>query len=234
MVNFAIGQKEQVEKLVKDAAPIKIEINLSKLTEMFSKAEQAIDSMIEQAEKHAITDSDTQSKAIEMGTQAKQLFNRLEKKRKEIKEPFLKYGQQLDGMVKPLKDKLAGIQTGLKIKIKKHLDEEERLAAEKEKKRLELEAALNPQKSPDELVPETPAPVIQSKQKTSSGSMATKKVWKFEIEDVNKVPARYLMVNESAIKAAIDNGARDIPGVKIYKDRDVRLTVARKGGPFNG
>lgn len=42
--------------------------------------------------------------------------------------------------------------------------------------------------------------------------------WKFEITDPNQVPNGYWVIDESAIKADIANGVRDIPGVRIYEE----------------
>lgn len=234
-INFDVNGNEKVEKIVDSAkAPIKVEINLTELTRLFSRAEKAIDAMVEKAENHSVTGLDSRESAIEMGTQAKQLFNKIEKKRKEIKEPFLKYSQKLDGMVKPLKDKLSSIQSGLKIKIKYHIDAENKRKADAERKRLEVEAALNPESKLPEPVTQNSKPVIESVQRTSSGSATVKKVWKFKVKDLQKVPSKYLMLNEDAVQTSIDLGIRDIPGIEIYEDSDIRLTVSRKGGPLNG
>jgi len=45
-----------------------------------------------------------------------------------------------------------------------------------------------------------------------SGKTVTK--WVFNVEDISLIPIEYLNVNEKAVKKAINNGIRDIPGVK--------------------
>ena len=42
--------------------------------------------------------------------------------------------------------------------------------------------------------------------------------WTFEITDPNQVPNGYWRLDESAIKSAISDGVRDIPGVRIYEE----------------
>ncbi|MVM36353.1 hypothetical protein GO755_40495 [Spirosoma sp. HMF4905] len=49
--------------------------------------------------------------------------------------------------------------------------------------------------------------------------------WAFEIVDPNQVPNGYWIIDEAAIKADIANGARDIPGVRIYEEA---ITTYRK------
>lgn len=49
--------------------------------------------------------------------------------------------------------------------------------------------------------------------------------WTFEIIDRNQVPNGYWAIDETAIKAAIASGVRDIPGVRIYEEA---ITTYRK------
>lgn len=42
--------------------------------------------------------------------------------------------------------------------------------------------------------------------------------WAFKIVDANQVPNGYWIIDEVAIKAAISNGIRTIPGVEIYEE----------------
>lgn len=50
------------------------------------------------------------------------------------------------------------------------------------------------------------------------------KVWKFEIEDESLVPREFLIVNETAIRVAIREGKREIAGVRIYQEDQLRLS----------
>lgn len=42
--------------------------------------------------------------------------------------------------------------------------------------------------------------------------------WGYEIVDPNQVPNGYWIIDEAAIKAAIADGTREIPGVRIYQE----------------
>jgi colicin import membrane protein len=49
-----------------------------------------------------------------------------------------------------------------------------------------------------------------------------RKVAKFEVTDAAKLPREYLCADEKAIRAAVNAGAREISGVRIWEDMDVR------------
>ena len=251
MVEFQVGTKEEsVEDILKEAkAPVQIKIDMTSLEAMFKKADVSIAGMLATANVTEVTDIESREKAIEMATQARALSNLIEKKRKKIKQPYLEFGQTLDAMVKPLKNRLLAIENTLGPRIKAHMDEEARIAAEaerkrreaeaeEERKRREVEAALFVAPTPEEkIVPERPIPtqsMIQPKHVTDAGSAAVEKKWTHRLIDISKVPEKYLLLNESAVKASINDGIRDIPGLEIYEDSKLRLTAARKGGIFNG
>ena len=52
-------------------------------------------------------------------------------------------------------------------------------------------------------------------------SSSIRKTWKFEVTDSNEVPRQYMSINEIAVRAAIREGARDIPGLRIFLDESV-------------
>lgn len=55
------------------------------------------------------------------------------------------------------------------------------------------------------------------KVETASGEARFRKVWKYEITDIEALPAGYWMPNEKAIKAAVEEG-KQIPGVKSWQE----------------
>jgi hypothetical protein len=59
--------------------------------------------------------------------------------------------------------------------------------------------------------------------KTDIGTMSTLSVWDFEILNIKEVPREYLELNHSKVKAAIKNGIRNIPGLQIFEDTQVRI-----------
>lgn len=48
-----------------------------------------------------------------------------------------------------------------------------------------------------------------------------RKVWTFEITGENEIPRAFLSIDEKKIRAAIKDGVRDIPGVRIYQETTI-------------
>jgi SMC interacting uncharacterized protein involved in chromosome segregation len=51
----------------------------------------------------------------------------------------------------------------------------------------------------------------------SEKSKNLREVWTFEVVDISLVPREYLVLDETAVRRAIQNGVREIPGLKIFK-----------------
>ncbi len=52
---------------------------------------------------------------------------------------------------------------------------------------------------------------------TNNGSIRVRTSWAFDIVNENDVPRHYLVVDQVAIRKAVNSGVRDINGVKIYE-----------------
>ncbi len=70
-------------------------------------------------------------------------------------------------------------------------------------------------------VPPVPATTVR----TESGTLGTMKIWKFEVTDITKVPAKYLLVNEALVGKLVRAGERDIPGVRIYSEETLKVNA---------
>ncbi len=66
----------------------------------------------------------------------------------------------------------------------------------------------------------SPPPVVSAPVVNIKG---TTKTWAFVVTDSHLIPKEYLMVNESAIREAVRNGIRMIPGVNIFQKEGIRL-----------
>ena len=103
--------------------------------------------------------------------------------------------------------------------------EEERLRklAEAEQKKLEKQAKKDGVMAPP---PPPPVMIIPEQARTvhsDMGAVSAKLVWDFEIEDENKVPRNFMIVNEKAIRAAVKAGVRNIPGVKVFQKEELAV-----------
>lgn len=91
---------------------------------------------------------------------------------------------------------------------------QERAAAARQR---EEEARAAEQAARDRPLPEVPRAIAApaAPLRSASGRAAERKVWRGTVVDESAVPREYLVVNQSAINAAVRKGARQIPGVLI-------------------
>lgn len=62
------------------------------------------------------------------------------------------------------------------------------------------------------------APVAETQK---LAGVSTRTVWKFEVVKQFEVPREYTKINEQAIRSAVSDGVREIPGVRIYCEESV-------------
>lgn len=55
----------------------------------------------------------------------------------------------------------------------------------------------------------------------------TSRVWRFEVVDAAHVPRQFLAVDEKSIRAAVAQGAREIPGVRIFETEQLAFASRR-------
>jgi len=190
---------------------------------------------------NGIHDDFTCGHAADFAHALKQAANALDQKRTEIKKPVLHAQRMIDGEAKKLADRVAAAVREVETRVTAYLrmkEAEARAAAEAEAQRL-AEAAHNAMLAADAInTPEADDAAVQAVQEAQiAESQATAKAleltrtrgvggalaglvdkWVAELVDITKVPATYLQLNESVVKAAIKSGVRDIPGIRIWND----------------
>lgn len=75
-----------------------------------------------------------------------------------------------------------------------------------------------------DLTPLEAAPVLK-RVNTEMGSMSTAKIWRWELEDLSKVPVEYLTIDAAKIGKVVRAGLRNIPGIKIYCEETLRVNT---------
>lgn len=192
----------------------------------------------------AIEDETTEKRAIEFAKQIGAHEKLCDGTRKAVKAPYAEAVKVVDaffgGMVDPLKNgrdvvlrKLTAFQTAKAETERKAREEAARKAAEEAAKAAaaiktdaDLDTAIAKEEAAVVAVQATEATAADlSRTRGTFGSTASlRSTWEFTVEDVNRVPAEFLMVNDAAIRAAIKAGRREIPGVKIFQKQQ---TVVR-------
>lgn len=211
MSAIAIYQKdvEQFDDVKKDCA--KFVQQLTTIADVEITEENAI--VVEQATK----DANNIVKQIENVRKA--ITVPLDQRKKQVMD----YEKQLTAMINNplsvLKQKL------LNYKVRK---EQERQA---ELQRLERER-LAAQAKAEAAKRDTTAVKYQEKEAAAVSAIienqATKqtglvKRWTYKITDFSKLPDEYKMIDAGAVRAAINSGNREIPGLEIYQEESIRL-----------
>lgn len=124
----------------------------------------------------------------------------------------------------------------------KKIEEERRVAEEAEKRRLEAQKELDDLEAlfktetevkQAEIIQkvelerkQTELAIVQKEKVESIESMkvagATRR-WTFEITSADEVPLEFWVIDEKKIREAVKNGAREIPGVRIYQDLSIAV-----------
>ena len=112
------------------------------LVKLLAKYEGEIAKMEATALAHEVKDDDSNELAVTYTTQAKALRNKIDKKHKEAKAPYLVVTNALDGFRKRLSDRIQGIEIALNNKIRPYLQKKEKERQETEKKAREEAARI--------------------------------------------------------------------------------------------
>lgn len=181
-----------------------------------------------------VTDEKTAAQAVEVLAAAKQAKRGMEDARKMFVGPLDRHVKAINAW---FKDKLSPVTEADEVTRKKlgaYQDEKDRIVREEaDRRRKEQEEAYRKQLAEAKKNKVEPPPVIipveEPKQNITTFSthgMAKRRSlgWTFEIVDLSKVPDEWkkLVLDEGLVKEAIDAGAREIDGLKIYE----RFTMA--------
>jgi uncharacterized glyoxalase superfamily protein PhnB len=112
------------------------------LVDLFKQYHHEIDKMANMAQSLKVTDDASNANATMLTTQAKQIEKAIEKKRVELKEPYLRVTSVLDSETKNLKDRLVQVQKYINGLIAPFLQKKENERREIERKAKEEAAKI--------------------------------------------------------------------------------------------
>ena len=210
-------------------------LDIKKAQAQFAEYSQAIDGVVEEAQALQVIDDPSNKIAVTIGTQAKKLYNEIEKKRKEITEDPNTFVKSVNNFAKDFTVRLKDIETNLKQKISNYQYKQE--MARREAERLSREEAAKLQVKLDAEAkkkhieaPVVSAPIIpkvDSVTRTEDGGRSFQKPrWVARIIDASKVTREYCIPSQSLINDAVKMGVRSIEGVEIKEEMS---TVFRTG-----
>ena len=193
------------------------------------------------ATKDGIVDDETTGRATDFAKVHKAELAAIDNTRSRIKAPVLHAQRMIDGIGKkladPLRASVAIIEDRMAAYLRRKADAARR-EAEAEAQRLAAEAheamlaadAINSPEADDEAVRAVHEAQLAESYATAStpeltrtrslhGAVAgLRETWTYEVEDIQKVPAAYLTVNDAVVKAAIKTGVRVIPGIRVFAE----------------
>jgi hypothetical protein len=188
----------------------------------------SVEEMKAEAAALEVEDPQGEGKGAEMTAQVKRLRKLIEAKQDEIIREASQFVRAVQAFTLPYRKDLEGIERAVKEKLsdyayKKEMKRREaealalKAAAEAQKKidRQAKAAHIEPVQLPTPVIPKQSEPV-----RTESGTTSYVAQWTYEVEDVSKIPARYLLpdpTNKAAVNESIRAGVRDIPGLRIFE-----------------
>lgn len=189
-----------------------------------------------------IKDDEVTGRATDFARQLKAAQKDIDDTRKRIKDPVLHAQRMIDGSAKKLTDQLTAATGVVENRIGTYLRdkaEQERRARETEAARLAAEAeakiteaqftptesathdaaidALGAAQQAEQLAI-APLPDLTRTRSLNGGLAGLKDNWVYATVDLSKVPTHLLTINDAAVKLAIKQGTREIPGLRIWND----------------
>jgi len=219
--------------------------HISAEEQKLSKIETQIVDYRKVVESKEIVDIDTLNKAGDSLKTIKDFIKAIDNTRLEIIRPFNKAIKETNEkfnskkrVAEEIRDILSGKIIAYQKEQRRIQEEEERKRREEAQKKLEEEKQKKLQEAAErndeeklaeaekiekkqEAIAERPIDIKQTTR--GAGSTTTiVKVWKHEVIEPLKVPRPFLKIDDAAIKQAIKNGTREIAGVRIYQDDQLR------------
>lgn len=228
-INLDDDRKEPKPDPAPDVVPV--QYDLDAVRKLFKSYDPEFKEIEKKANALKVTDDDSAATATEMIAQASGLVKKIEGKRKEkIKDPD-SFVRSVNSIVRPVRLKVEGITKSVKKKIGdyeyqkilKQREDEKKIKEAAAKAQAELDKQAKEKGVESVKLPEMKVPKKKDPIRTEVGTASTRMVWDFEIEDAEKVPDNYKVIDEKKIKNAIAAGIRDIPGVKIVERPSVSV-----------
>ena len=199
-----------------------------------------------------ITNRDEFETASAYFLQTKAHLKLVEEERKKIVDPINKALKATNDLFKRISDPLNKIKDQLNSKMKvfadgerKKLEEQKRIELEEQKKKFEEEAKKAKMEA-IELGSQTALEVANTFQKRANkidtenvevkqtvrlgtiGTMAERRVWKWEVTDIEKVPRYLLTIDTKALNELASGYKKDpveIDGIKFYQETSFSATT---------
>jgi hypothetical protein len=151
----------------------------------------------------------------------------MESKRKDYLQPFQDHVKEVNEIYKTLMQPIETADMVTRSKVLSFQREQAELKAKQEEiNRLRMEAATKEAELNNGEIKESvniiDVVTVPTHVYADNGTLGTSKVWKFEVEDLTKIPLEYLMPDMVKIGKVVRAGVK-IPGVKSWQESSLRV-----------
>lgn len=173
-----------------------------------------VEKLVDVANSYCVSSIWSAQEAQDFAVDARQLLKKIEQAKKDITEPARRFTTKVNNTAKIFTERLEETISILTKKVNRWKEAKEKERALIEEEDLLLSEALN--------LDMAQVSTYQAPLKTigSDNSVSYERTnWKFETQDLSKVPREFLKVDEEKVKLSIKSGTRDIAGLKIYSEQ---------------
>lgn len=165
-----------------------------------------------------VDSQDSYKKMTSFYVKAREWKKLLDAKRKELVEPFRKQVAVINDKAKELSDPLDAVIQIANVKSNSYL----RVLEDIKRKEDELlrEAASMFDASEDIYIPP-----MEKNIRGEGATMIQKTEKKFRVLDITKIPTKYLMVDEDAVKRDLKLGLSEIAGIEVWDEKTTQLRI---------
>ena len=182
------------------------------------KIKSVIQDMLEFTKQLIVDTEQSYKKMTSLYAQARDWKKSLEAKRKALIEPLRKEMAQINDRAKEFSDPLDQVISLANLKVNGY-------HALLEQKKAKEEALLREAASLFDASDEVYVPPVE-KVLRGDGAVAVTKIEKeFRVLDISKVPLKYLMIDEKAVKQDLKLGISEIPGLEVYEETTTTLRI---------
>lgn len=184
--------------------------------EVFIKS--TIQELVLIASNFSVTTEADYKRLTSMYSQARTWKKSIEAKRKEVTNPLWKQMSTINDKAKTLTDPLDQIIEITNHKASLYLKKLEEIKRQEDEK---VRAAAALFDASEELY----IPPMEKTLRGDGATAITKTEKKFKVLDITKVPTKYLMVDEDALKRDLQLGINEVPGLEIYEETTTQLRI---------
>lgn len=164
----------------------------------------------------AVNSEASYNKVTSMYRQAREWKRSIEAKRKELVEPFRKQMAVINDKAKDLTDPLDSVIAMANVKSTVYLRMLEEAKRNEDEQLRKVAAIFDAE---DEIY----IPPMEKNIRGEGAVLVTKTEKTFRVIDITKVPTKYLMVDEAAVKRDLKLGVVEIPGLEVFETTTTSL-----------